>query len=341
MELKINRKDGSTIWIKNTVVPMLCPGGDLFGIRETTRDATDFEQMEERERTSGLNCVGQDRGVIKPQSGLQGALEKIGRMEEQMEGLYEQGKLLQLEKEAEVNRRIDFVRALVHELKTPLTSVIASGELLASELPEGPLLRLADNLNKGAHHLNRRIDELLDLAKGELGMLCLKQRHMDLLQLLHDVVAEVTPMATTNGQTLVWADVPSSLPTVWADEERLRQILLILLTNACKWTPSGERIILRVSNGGNFVKVGVWDAGPERADDELERLFEPYYQAEHDRQCISGLGLGLALCRILMELHGGKIWAESDRRKGSVFRFSVPLEINAGAEESIESGATP
>ena len=226
---------------------------------------------------------------------------------------------------AELNKRIDLVRALVHELKTPLTSVIASGELLAAELPEGPLLRLTRNLNRGAYNLNNRIDELLDLAKGELGMLELKLRPVDVARLLREAVTDMMPAASTNGQEIT-VDAPSSLPYVLADEERLRRVLVNLINNACKWTPNGESIVVSASTDGASILVHVRDRGPGIKDQELERVFEPYYRAEHDSQYISGLGLGLALCKILVELHGGRIWAESRTGEGSTFSFSLPLE---------------
>jgi len=246
------------------------------------------------------------------------------QMEEQLEGLSEQGARLRLERQTEVNKRIDFIRALVHELKTPLTSVMASGELLAAELQEGPLLRLTKNLNRGAQNLNNRIDELLDLAKGELGMLHLKSRNVEVLQLLHEAVDEMTPVASANGQTLI-LNVPPSLPSVQGDEERLKQIVLVLLNNAVKWTPVGEKIVLRAIEKEKSLVLAVRDTGPGIAKQEMEYLFEPFYQAEHDKKCISGLGLGLALCKILVELHSGRIWAESQIGKGSTFSFSLPL----------------
>ena len=133
------------------------------------------------------------------------------------------------------------------------------------------------------------------------------------------------PVVSSHGQTL-FLDLPPSLPRVWADEERLRQVLLNLLSNATKSMREGEKIILRARRRGSRLVMEVEDTGPGIAEEERERLFDAYYRLVGDRENLSGLGLGLALSKTLVELHGGQIWVESQLGRGSTFGFSLPLE---------------
>jgi signal transduction histidine kinase len=259
------------------------------------------------------------------------------RVEEKLQELYERERGLRQEREEEISKRVEFTRALVHELKTPLTSVMASSELLVAELPEGMLLSLAKNLNRGASNLNRRIDELLDLARGELGMLDLSCSPVDLLHLLQSVAEYMASAASSQGQYLE-VDVPSYLPLVWGDEERLQQVVLNLLSNAIKFTPEGGCIIIRATEQNAVAVIEVQDEGRGMTEAEQQRLFEPYHRLEKDRDRLSGLGLGLSLCRTLVELHGGRIWVNSEKGRGSTFSFSIPVMAAVHDLESSEVG---
>ena len=169
---------------------------------------------------------------------------------------------------------------------------------------------------------SKRIDELLDVARGEVGILELKTSLVDPLQLLHELVDYVAPAASSHGQSLVLEALPS-FPAVVADRGRLRQVVLNLLDNAIKFTPQGGEITLRAKVEDSNLIVEVQDTGPGVAQKEQKRLFTPYYH--HSGDGPSGLGLGLALCKTLVELHGGQIWVKSRKGKGSTFAFSVPL----------------
>ncbi len=247
------------------------------------------------------------------------------RSENTVQKLYEQERKLRQELEAEMQRRVEFTRALAHELKTPLTPVIASSELLVAELKQEPLLSLAKNVNRGASNLNNRIDELLDLARGEIGMLQIKSETVDIGKLLREATQDMTPVASGKNQSLT-LELPDFLPLVKGDVGRMRQVVLNLLNNAAKFTPERGEIILRAREDGTSLIVEVQDTGRGITEEEQKRLFEPYHRLESDREYLSGLGLGLALCKTLVELHGGRIWVESQAGKGSTFGFSVPLE---------------
>jgi PAS domain S-box-containing protein len=250
--------------------------------------------------------------------------------EDKLQKLYQQEKDLRKQLEDEMRRRVEFTRALAHELKTPLTPMLISSQALVSNLKDELLLSFARNINRGASNLNSRIDELLDLAKGEIGMLQLTSGPLDILPLLHEVIEYVSPVALNREQTLV-AEIPPSLPVVKADKVRLRQVVLNLMNNALKYTQERGKIILRVGKQEDTLIIEVEDNGPGIDEKEQAQLFEPYHRSRVGGERLSGLGLGLSLCKTLVELHGGKIWVKSQVGKGSVFTFSIPLELRNSA----------
>lgn len=240
------------------------------------------------------------------------------------EALSERERVLRQMLESEIQKRTGFVRALVHELKTPLTAVLASSELMTAGLRQEPWLSLARNIHKGAGNLNRRIDELLDLARGETGLLTLKLQMVNPRQFLYQIAGEMSPLASQQRKTLR-LEVPSSLPVVQADEARLRQVILSLLSNAFKFTLRDGEIELRCQESAGCLEFTVTDQGPGIPESVQARLFEPYQRWEDDAEILSGLRLGLALSKILVELHGGKIWVKSRPGNGSTFGFSLPV----------------
>lgn len=249
--------------------------------------------------------------------------------ESKLQELYEQERNLRQQIEAEMNRRVEFTRMLAHELKTPLTPVLASSDSLLAEIQDERLLSLARNISRGAQNLNKRIDELLDLAKGEVGILELNLEPIELLQMLREAAENIAPLAMSKGLFLR-LKLPSSLTLVRADLSRVEQVVMNILSNAVKFTPKGGVIKLTASERHGFAIVEVADTGPGMSRDEQARVFEPYQRNSRDKGRLSGLGLGLALCKRLVELHGGQIWVKSRLRGGSTFGFSLPLDAVSG-----------
>ena len=264
---------------------------------------------------------------------INGMLAALEQSEAELQELFKKEQALRQDLEAEINKRVEFTRALVHELKTPITPVLASSELMLEETEKGSTLwDLAQNINQGACNLNQRIDELLDLARGEVGMLHLNPSPVDSGRLLHSIVDSVKPLAQKNSLSLN-AELPTSLPVIQADEDRLRQVVLNLLNNAFKFTPAGGGVTVRARTDEANLVVEVQDTGPGISQEEQERLFEPYQQLAKERARLSGLGLGLSLAKKLVELHGGRIWVQSKKGRGSTFLFSIPLEVKEKAKK--------
>ena len=301
-------------WVDITATPIIGAEGLRYYLTNWV-DITEHKRAEEE--------LARYRQHLEDQ--MDKRTRQLTKANEQLQQLYEQERDLRQQLEDEMKKRVEFTRALAHELKTPLTPVVMSSQTLVSELKDETLLRLARNISRGAANLNSRIDELLDLARSEIGMLQLKPEQVDMLQLIREVVDEVAPVRLSRHQSLTLR-LPPSLPPVWADKVRLRQIVLNLLNNAFKFTPAGGRISLRAKQEDGNLVVEVKDTGPGIAEEEQQRLFDPYHRKEGDRERLSGLGLGLALSRTLVELHGGRIWVKSRAGRGSTFGFSLPLE---------------
>jgi len=241
--------------------------------------------------------------------------------------LYELEREERLKLERERGERLQFINALAHELKTPLTSIVASGGLLLEELVEeaqGPRVRLIENMIRATNTLEARLSELLDMAKMEVLGFQLNLELLDIRPLLQNIASELLPVANEKGQSLT-LDMPPSVPMVNADGQRLGQILLNLLTNAIKFTGEGGTIQLSLIRKGTELLVGVKDNGAGITEEEQARIFTPYYRIETDRQRFPGLGLGLTLSKQLVELHEGRMWVKSALEKGSTFTFSLPI----------------
>jgi signal transduction histidine kinase len=244
--------------------------------------------------------------------------------EDSLQSLYEEEKRLRERLQAEMQGRIDFTRNLIHELKTPLTSLVATSQLLFEEEKNKKLGKLTQYVWEGANSLNNRIDELHDVVKGEIGKLELDLKPLNLGELLLSLVEETRALARQYGISIN-LKLDESLPEVYADPVRVRQIMLNLLNNAFKYATEGGRVNIRVTTKSDFVTVEVRDHGPGIAEHVQQHLFEPGYQTAHPATRSGGLGIGLALCKLLTELHGGKIWVKSQPGKGSSFFFTLPL----------------
>ena len=267
---------------------------------------------------------------------INGMLAALQQSEAELHELYKEEKALRQQLQAEINKRVEFTRALVHEIKTPLTPLVTISELLLEELKEEPTLDLVRSINKGAYNLNQRIDELYDLARGEVGMLRLSPASVDARQLLQEIADDMIPVAQHNGQSLN-LELPRSLPSAWADEDRLRQVVLNLINNAIKFTPEGGNITLRAKKEGENLVVEVEDTGSGIDKEAQQWLFEPYYQLGDETVRRRGLGLGLSLSKKLVELHGGHIWVKSQKGKGSTFGFSIPFQATSLMPDSAET----
>ncbi len=235
----------------------------------------------------------------------------------------------------QIDQKVNFTRTIVHELKTPLTPMIGASEMLIERTKDDEVLsRLTININRGAQKLNRRISDLTDLAKGEIGLLSVNYKPFDLLQAVHELVDYVKINAERKRQSIV-LDLPASFPTVWADEDRTRQVILNLLDNAIKFTPQYGRIAVKLDASRNNFIIHVKDNGCGIDEEEQKHLFELYWCSKNKKTSLSGLGIGLPLSKMFVELQGGQMWVKSKKGAGSTFSFSIPMILPKSSANNI------
>ena len=269
---------------------------------------------------------------------MNGMLTVLQEEEKELRDLLQKEKELRENLEEEVEHRAEYTRALVHELKTPITPILAASELLIDEMEESPARSLAANIQRSASNLNKRIDELLDLARGETGQLKLSIAPVDMELLLKETTDEARSQTSLKRQTLS-LEILSPLQIILADKERLQQVVLNLLNNAIKFTPEDGKIAVRAREDDTNLIVEVEDNGRGITEEEQKRLFNPYNRRESDRERLSGLGLGLTIAKRFVELHGGRIWVTSTDGKGTVFTFSIPLKPAEQGNQQTKRGS--
>ncbi len=229
----------------------------------------------------------------------------------------------------------DFMGKMSHELRTPLNSIIGFSEVLLAKTasPIAPVTHdeFLNYIHISARHLLHLIDSILDLAKIESGTMTLEAGEFDLAGLLEDVRMTVLPMLTAKGQTLT-VEIGDGIATIFADESKMKHILLNLISNAHKFTPSGGtiRIACWLENP-NLLHCSVIDNGIGIRRQDQQRIFEEFGQAKRPAGGRGeGVGLGLSIAKRLVELHGGDIWVMSEVDGGSTFTFSIPIAKKGG-----------
>ncbi len=285
--------------------------------------------------------------------------------------------LKRLEEEARQRERFEdlsraksaFVATMSHELRTPLNSIIGFAELLRDER-SGPLTekqgRYLGHIHQSGRHLVALIGDILDLSKIEAGKIILEPQPLSVAAALEDVLVLARGLATKKGQE-IHAEMAAELPPLQADPVRIKQITFNLLSNAVKFTPNGGRVTVTArrvdwsssqivdSSGpidrltarpidatGKWLELAIGDTGIGIRAEDLPRLFQEFVQLETTQaQKHEGTGLGLAVTKKLVELHGGRIWGESEGEgRGSTFTVLLPFE-GSGETSETTRGATP
>ena len=286
------RKDGSLVDVDVVYAPIFVGGEEVgyYGIY------SDVSELQERTRE------------------LQSTLAQLA------------DKSLQLERASK--HKSDFLANMSHELRTPLNAIVGFSQVLKQKL-FGPVNQkqdeYLDDILSSADHLLALINDILDLSKVEAGQVELEPGLFSLREALERGVVMVRERASKNGVQLELSLDPS-VDLVEGDERRIRQVVFNLLSNAVKFTPSGGHVDVSATRQNGEVVIAVRDTGPGIAPADQARIFEEFQQARAaNGERPEGTGLGLALSKKLIELHGGRIWVESEPGRGSTFTFTIPV----------------
>jgi signal transduction histidine kinase len=219
----------------------------------------------------------------------------------------------------------DFVGMVAHDLRSPITVIAGFAELLArdwDDLAETDRNRYLELIGGNVHNLSRLVDDVLEVAEVDAGKFQLEIQPFDLGHLIERTVLE---LGAAHGPDRLEVDVPSQLPVALGDEGRNRQVLTNLVTNALKFSPDDAPVSISVSVEDSALVVSVSDHGVGIHADDMSRLFERFSRLPNSRQAkAKGTGLGLYICKQIVEAQGGRISARSVAGMGSTFRFTVP-----------------
>jgi two-component system sensor histidine kinase KdpD len=245
--------------------------------------------------------------------------------EERSAWLMEKAKKAELEAESE-RLRSSLLSSVSHDFRTPLTTIVGSaGALLEKdELAKSPKTReLLENIQAEGERLSHLVQNLLETTRLESGAVHLEKEKYPLEEVVGSVLERLKKSIQDRK---VKVDIPENLPLVPIEATLIEQVLTNLLENAVRHTPRQSALEISAGAEGDAVVVTVADHGPGLKTDELERVFDKFY---HDPSS-PGAGLGLAICRAVVNAHGGRIWAENRKGGGAVFRFTLPLESPHG-----------
>jgi two-component system, NtrC family, sensor kinase len=272
--------------------------------------AEEFNRMAARLEAS---YVGLEQQVKERTQELAGALVKLDEKSRELE--------------AASHHKSEFLANMSHELRTPLNAISGFSQVLRKQL-YGEInekqAEYLDDILASARHLTTLIDDVLDLSKVEAGQIELEVALFSLREALDDGVVIVRERATLEGVRVSVSSDPD-LGSIMGDERRIRQVVFNLLSNAVKFAPAGGTVEVTAASVDGEVQVSVSDSGPGIAPEDQVRIFEEFQQAAAGKEQREGTGLGLALSKRLIELHGGRIWVESELGKGSTFVFTLPM----------------
>ncbi len=224
--------------------------------------------------------------------------------------------------------KTDFISIVSHEFRTPLSSITIGVGMLKEGLlgqltPRGK--EMVDALDKDCERLNKLVENLLDLSRIESGHIALETQLLEVEGLVEEALLPLKTQAEYTGVELV-KDLEDNLPQVEADFNKIVWVLANLVGNALRYSNAGDDVTVQARGSGKRLFFSVKDKGCGIPKEYQEQIFKKYVQVKGSSGPAGGAGLGLAICKEIVEAHGGQIWVESDEGKGSVFTFTLPLD---------------
>ncbi|MEO7494463.1 MAG: ATP-binding protein [Massilia sp.] len=294
-------------------------GGDLLVVRR-------IRTLADTANLIASGSLGTRTGIAYGKeeiSELARSLDEMAEALEKKEGERDAAEALLL---AADKRKDEFLAMLAHELRNPLAPISAGAQILRQTETGNPVVaRTAEIIGRQVEHMKRLVDDLLDVSRVTRGLVKLNRELREMGAIVGDAVEQVSPLIASRRQQLTVQLVPGSCP-VFVDHKRMVQVVANLLNNAAKYTPEGGHVQLVVTRSAEQVTLSVTDDGIGMAPELVERVFELFAQGERTSdRTQGGLGLGLALVKTLLQLHGGTVRAESaGLGVGSVFTIALP-----------------
>lgn len=261
-----------------------------------------------------------------------GVLEALNKEEQQLFNHEDVETLMAMAGQAAVaieNARLfqqsDFISEMVHELRTPLMALVALSELLSRpDLPAEKLDEFAQTIQREAQRLTKMTSSFLELSRLESGRVRLKHEPVDLRQIVQDTITVQQPQAAERGIAIT-LELPDDLPSLMGDQDRIRQVMLNLISNAIKYNRLEGTITISAALQDKVIQVCVRDTGKGIPPKAVKNLFKRFYRVPDTEGYTTGTGLGLSITQRIIQEHGGRIWLESEPGKGSCFLFTLPL----------------
>jgi PAS domain S-box-containing protein len=238
--------------------------------------------------------------------------------------------------EEAVNRlRYNFLANVAHEFRTPLSGIAATTELLVedgSDLTPDELNELVETIRLSTLHLQTLVENLLESTTIEAGCFQVHRRPINLPDVVQDALNLMSPLLKRRNQSLVLT-MAEELPTLWADANRLVQVLVNLLSNASKFSPMGGDIELNITQDPDWMTIAVLDSGPGLPADRFADLFKRFATANQSHDTQYGIGLGLSVVKSIVEMHGGQVGAENLPKGGAKVWFTIPIHPKEEKED--------
>jgi len=299
---------GRTVAVELTATQLTNEAGQNPGISIILRDITERKRREEEIRRLNASLMEQ---VDERTRELADKVDQLARANADLQ---------QLDR-----MRSEFVSLVSHQLRAPLTNMRGATEHIGAhcDVKNNTCVRMLAILNQQVERLDGLVRDVLNAARIESGDLLLHSEPISVLPVIGQVVEQMH--ARAEGRIIKIPDTPG-LPLVYADRDRMAEALVNLLDNADKYSPPGKDVVIEVRANEVEVVISVRDHGRGLPTTDLERVFEKFYRTDSsDSQDAYGYGLGLYVCRLLVEAQGGRIWAENHPRGGAVFSFAIPV----------------
>lgn len=356
VEFRAVRKNGSEFWADAAFNEV--PLGDRVLFTGILRDITDRKSTEERIRKMNADLELMNRGLegrVRERTAeleartaeLEASYGQLEQRNSEREETYRALELAYEKQQVAARAKNTFVANMNHELRQPLNTVIGYAEAIREEAQDDGNDRIVTDLDKiltAAKHLLGLINDILDMSKVEDGKLELSAREFDLAGFMRDLRTMAEPLAKKNRNTLAFPD-PAALGKMTGDELRVRQMLLNLVSNACKFTTEGTITVHAdrdLGADGEFIRFAVRDTGSGMTEEQCQKLFQRFYQVDDStKRKQGGTGLGLAITKMLAELMGGEIGVTSEPGVGSEFFIRVPVSPQAGAAKPVRTPDLP